>query len=512
MNPDFLLYSRDTLAMSTLPSTLLSNEDVKVQIDTVEANIRRITSQIDELKRQRQKERRALARLWFMILPVGRLPTELVVQIFEHAVQADMETNTSGIRLPALVNRPPRHPVFPLSQVCSYWRQMVISTPSLWAACSVDVRMHRSKPCTAAYLDGLKTLLHRSAPVPIAVSLACDAPARIYTILQPLWTSTVVEGMASTAPRWKYLKADSVSFAHLIVKLAPGTFSSLERLDLQYIPAVPNNPIHLFLPCPRLRRLTVFPYLGQLQIPWPQLTYLVVHEPSLATCRRILLQCSNLISAKLVTGEWESADIDAPLTVLPFLSTLTVNFIDEDGTPRRVDPFFMPLALPALRTLDLAFESDSLSGGIWPTQEFSAFQNRAPNIAEVTLTNCSIAAADLVTLLRLAPSLAKLNLISCEDCIDDSFLEHFRYDEAQAQPLASRLRQLYWKWIGHRFEEDMFEAAIRSRWWKEESVAAPPGVLPLQKVMLVQSFGSSKEALLDRMQDMVDQGLELCLN
>ncbi|KAF7325293.1 F-box domain-containing protein [Mycena venus] len=132
----------------------LSQEHIQAQIDATEANIRRLTSQIEELHRARQKERRTLGKLWFMIVPVGKTPTELLVKIFALAVGPDH----------------PVHQVLLLSQVCSSWRQIVIGSPKLWAIGVVDVQLDKRNKGNC-YLDGLQTLLGRSAPLPISVLL-----------------------------------------------------------------------------------------------------------------------------------------------------------------------------------------------------------------------------------------------------------------------------------------------------------------------------------------------------
>ncbi|KAJ6594328.1 hypothetical protein B0H19DRAFT_1225507 [Mycena capillaripes] len=496
--------------------------DLKAQIDTTEAKILHLTSQIDELDRVRQYERRTLGRLWMMILPVGRLPNELLVEIFDLVVQADAAPR-SGIRAAGL-------PILPLAQICTRWREIVISAPKLWAACRLDVHLNRDRGWSATCLDGLKTQLDRSAPLPISVSLAFDLRMRDPQVAHAARAraADIIQAMVVSASRWKELKLDSQSFLHLAASVTPGIFASLECLNLRYFPQSEEpSVLRVFLPCPNLRRVSVRPFVGQLQMPWAQLTNLELYERSATTCRAILLQCTSLVSAKVITAEWVTAQwgtapIDAPHTVLPCLTSLALTFIVLDMAAWRLDPFLIPFTLPALQTLTLGFEPDSAGqGGVWPEQELSAFQDRAPNLAQMSLLFCALESDDLIALLSHAPALTELKLVECENCIDDAFLQRFRYDPAQMQPppLAPRLRELDWRGIGDHFTADLMEDAIRSRCWTDETERQrlaganpnPPGVVRLEKVVIAALTDVLLEALVDRMWDLKDEGLDLIL-
>jgi hypothetical protein len=484
-----------------------SKEDVKAHINETEANIRRFTTQIDELERARQKERRTLARLWFIIVPLGKLPTELLVEIFHLAVQPESCSTDDRIGIvvdrntPAFGTHHPVHQSLLLSQVCSSWRNIVVGSPKLWAAGSVDVRLDRHRYSPENYVDGLKILLDRSLPLPVHVSLTCENDDLHTTEVH----RHILRAMIPTASRWKTLKMDSWSVDNLsLLDTPPGPFTTLEALDLAVLH---SNNMHLFFICPRLRHLKLVVIENGdrisvddvLRIPWAQLTHLELQEEDPTTCRFILLQCTNIVSAKLITLDWDTPDVAAAATVLPFLKTLEVHFEASSHVVGYIAPFFTALSLPSLQTFRLG-----LSHIDWPPEDFSAFQMRAPNIAQISLIGCRIASQQLITLLRLTPALTMLTLFDCVNCIDNEFLRAFSYNETGAQWLVPQLRELDWRCIRDLFDADVFEAAIRSRYWTGD--AAPAGMARLRSVTLEKS---TFPILFDWMRELIEQGLVL---
>ncbi|KAJ7878675.1 hypothetical protein B0H13DRAFT_1722224 [Mycena leptocephala] len=142
-----------------------------------------------------------------MISAVGKVPTELLVEIFSLAIQSDSETSTVLQRNPPFGPHHPVHRAFLLSQICSSWRQIVIGSPKLWAIGLVDDWLRTENP-QEDYLDLLKTLLDRSSPLPISVSVT----DKTHSIV-PLATSTkaILRVLVPTVTRWKKLKIDSGS-------------------------------------------------------------------------------------------------------------------------------------------------------------------------------------------------------------------------------------------------------------------------------------------------------------
>jgi hypothetical protein len=207
---------------------------------------------------------------------------------------------------------------------------------------------------------------------------------------------------------------------------------------------------------------------------------------------------------------------NSPTIVLPFLKKLSLTFYGtEEGPNDGLKVFFTPLSLPSLIELTFEFTSDNEED--WPTEVFSDFLKRSPNIEAITLAFSSIDSEGLVAILRHGRALRTLELDNSWNCVNDDFFDALCYDEADLTPVAPKLEDLQLECVGV-FDEGHFEAAIRSRWWKEgERVLAdgsPPRVSRLKKLWVSRTWGFGvrmSDELKGRMQELVNQGLDFDL-
>ncbi|KAJ7749556.1 hypothetical protein DFH07DRAFT_1034979 [Mycena maculata] len=382
-----------------------------------------------------------------------------------------------------------------------------------WAECVLSIPLDKRK-VTEVYLDRLKTILTRSSPHSISVRLYQKGHAATAA------SSTLVDAIIHSARRWRSLDLDLSRFElSQLEDLPPGTFETLETLSFHDL-TQQTQAVTVFQSSPRLRHLTLRPlyesasYFPLFLMPWSQLTLLNVSDSSLGGCRMMLMQCSNLQSAVLQTShEWDFPVHTAASSVvpLPFLKTLTVTFSGRPAdTIGGVEAFFIPLALPSLTKLDLTFDMDAYED--WPTEVFTDFQRRSPNIEEINLLYCTITSQGFIAMLRHASALTTLCVHNSWNCIDGDFFEALRYDRVGPAPLAPKLQDIDFWCVGD-FEEHLFEEAIRSRWWKDDALLSnasesPPSVVRL-KTVSVGRDDSGSQNVSDELKVLVDEGLEL---
>ncbi|KAJ6490657.1 hypothetical protein C8R47DRAFT_455463 [Mycena vitilis] len=501
---------------------------VKALIQAAEANIARLTAQIRELDCIREKERSVLATLRLMVVPIGKLPTELLAEIFKIAVQIpaispwshshDTPYFQDTLYWPGSASTG-LHNVLCLAQVSPYWRQIVHNTPQLWAEGVVDVKWGRN--LTDTYLSGLKTLVTRSTPYPISVSLTRGPnKQRPYDADRTL--GRVADIMVPTAQRWRNLHLEMDGLDHFD-DAPPRSFELLEQLQIQGL-SEQTDAVTLFQSSHLLRHFTLKTNASKfnlIQLPWQQLTCLSVEDNSLGAIRQALLQCHNLVSAKFRTSTGWDLSLEAavsPIVVLPFLATLNMTFNGlESPSIGGLEAFFAPLSLPSLTSIYLHCDYDATEqGGNWPTDVFSEFLRRAPKIEKIELQSCSIESDGLAALLQHGPSLTTLDAEFAIQCNADAFFRALRYDTSDLTPLAPNLQDIR-LWCIHHFEEDVVEAAIRTRWWKDGAWVLPDGsprrVCRLKYVTASHDdSGRMSAGFTARTEDLVEQGLKLLVS
>ncbi|KAJ6496639.1 hypothetical protein C8R47DRAFT_1114911 [Mycena vitilis] len=339
--------------MDTVSSTLLLGQTTtcsfeqhaKSMIHASEANISRIDSQIRDLMRLRDRERGLIASLKLAIAPVRKLPAEILVEIFCYV------NAPSWWYLAALRSNAELKSVLAISQVCAHWRQVVCTTPQLWA---VALPIKLGKPLSDSYLSVAKSLSERSSPFPIPVTLDLESrsPARLIDLL------------FSTAPRWRSLNLRD-NFSTRFREMPPNTLANLTEVAVNIRGSPPKYPLAVkaFLSAPRLRRVelgvqntTDFP------MPWAQLTHLTLSESSPQISLDILLQCTSICKAKFKDMQpWALEPGTGPPVTLPQLKDLEVQFEGDSLEGQHILPFFARLGLPALEDLkirDLPTSSD----------------------------------------------------------------------------------------------------------------------------------------------------------
>ncbi|KAK7038097.1 hypothetical protein R3P38DRAFT_2904415 [Favolaschia claudopus] len=504
--------NESTTASSAWPSNLSNvqvESQVKALIATTEANIERLGVQIRELDALRQKELSLLATLRRMITgtPIGRLPTELLVEIFRLAVQTPVlckppsewlyeENCTSALRK-----------VLCLAHVSPYWRQIIHQTPRLWAEAVVDFRFDREQ---ASYISGLEAMLNRSAPHSISVYLRAGGRR---------WSKVVPRVISQTAPRWKNLQTNFDDFPHFN-GLPAEKFAHLEKLHVVNLWSQ-DSPVTVFRSSP-LTHFTLRCAMGTVKLfhlAWEGLTHIEIRDPSMSGCRSVLLQCHNLVVATIHTSmEWDidQSSVVSPIVTLPFFESLDLTVWDcEFGDTDGLEAFFGPLALPSLKTLDIESHHDEVE--TWPTEVFLEFLDRATKLQWMKLSYSSIEAEGLVSLLRHTPALKTLKLFACWNSMQsDAFWNALRYHESDSSPLVPKLERILFDFVGEIIGEDAFLEAIRSRWWKEDGRVLADGSLPRVSRLkeLYVSPSDMEEYMMSislkaRIQELVGEGLNM---
>ncbi|KAG5650843.1 hypothetical protein H0H81_010854 [Sphagnurus paluster] len=262
--------------------------------------------------RWKENEELALAYQYIMS-PIHRLPSEILVQIFDFAVEEDVETLS-----PHRCGSSP----LGLSQVCSAWRHAALSHSRLWNQLSVDVSAHINRQLSKASSgDLITTWFGRTGNQTLLQLSLHNSLAR---------SSRLEEMVKRVTPFARRISLRTLSPKALIplLTLPGGTMPVLENLVLVVESSVYNiclrlPPVTVFDGSPQLKNATLginSPILHvpeRFVLPWCQLTCLKFELPiRLHTFSQIIRHCGQLevaafhISTNTIAYEDDWGDMD----------------------------------------------------------------------------------------------------------------------------------------------------------------------------------------------------------
>jgi hypothetical protein len=382
--------------------------------------------------------------------PEQWLPPEILSEIFLISVLNDLY-DIHHVAIPW------RRSVLLPGQICRYWRNIAISTPRLWSALILDVRLEY----TNRELNLATIWFARSGGVPLTIALLgyYDKPQ----------THPVIDVVVAHAPRWYILRCEaSLSIVHRL-RGAKGKIPLLRHLfifsDFLHDPPIPQS-FDTFEMAPELRTLYLWGQVSELRpkFPWVQLSELHLFSADHYTvddCLQMLHNMPNLLTCKMsLTDPGHS-----PSRTIIRNSTLREFHVDLYD----LAPLFERLALPTLRSLTCrGYET-------WPREEFLSFLQRSSCplqslILEFHSDSDEVDSYDLTECLRNTPRLTELKLRGRTTVAANSFLFHEMSYGRSSPPLVPKLRSF--EVVRHtdlEFDYDAFVAMVKSRWCIESA-------------------------------------------
>ena len=321
---------------------------------------------LDRLRLKRYDIKRKINQFYSPI--VRQLPPDVMSTIFEFCLPDFADTQI----LPSLK---PFSPLY-LGAICSYWRDIAWSTPSLWSSLVVC----DPSDCDSHLVTGIaREWLARSGRLPLSIY--------ILSTFDNKTVSALIDVINHYSPRWseldllmpsKYYERFHASDNHEAIH-AP-TLKSI-RFRCEALTIV--KKLNFRLTCPRLERasLSYFPLPGS-NIQWDNLTHLTQHSMTLIdsfiilrkTPRLVFCQASGFISLRRV-GEQNISPLVLTslrslhllinsLAIEEFLNNLTVPHLEEFSLLRKysttsieVITSFLRRSACSLCSLSMIFET-----------------------------------------------------------------------------------------------------------------------------------------------------------
>ncbi len=235
---------------------------IENDIAACEEELSNVENQIALLTRRKEQLERSLPRRKSLLAPVHRPPRDILVEIFRWAAHRPKNSLdvTKG--------------VWPLGQVCGWWRDIVLTSPVLWSVVILD------SPYTRHSVDILTRHFRRSAQFPLWIAVTTrdsTIDGRVFDMViekSGLWKMmdicayskdlaklSSVSGKIPLLEELYVFPEDNVHFSTDALSSAP----SLRRVDLEplKISQLPVNATLLTHFSGTLRHLTDVRYIAQ---------------------------------------------------------------------------------------------------------------------------------------------------------------------------------------------------------------------------------------------------------
>ncbi|KAJ7123686.1 hypothetical protein C8R44DRAFT_784202 [Mycena epipterygia] len=337
-----------------------------------------------------------------LIYPVLTLPFEITSQIFLDCLPEDSDD---------AVRPYPSQDEAPLvfTRVCRDWREIAISTSTLWNRVHIDLDSDDGRGhLDAKWVALLDIWLHRSQPQPLSVTI-CN---RSYTDPH----ETLVDVLDRHSQRWRDVTL-KLPFNHFSRLDAPTSLPVLERLTLS-AHGSPDmiNPISAFRHAPMLRHLCLEAGMhpSDVILPWEQLTTLEFYGASADDCLELLRLTPNVASCVLdIQFASHGLALGSPL-----LSLRSFTFSGPAGWG-----MLRYLVMPVLEKLDL---TRSPIGPRNVAQLLHFIGRSECQLRDLKLYVRSAMTAQTILLLRCLPSLSAVELTLAEADIGTAILRELK--------------------------------------------------------------------------------------
>ncbi|KAF9449412.1 hypothetical protein P691DRAFT_774702 [Macrolepiota fuliginosa MF-IS2] len=293
----------------------LARMTIQDEITAVQDRVRVLDSEITRLNEERA---RLLRRCNELQSPVKKyLPPEVLSSIFQFACSLD-ELTKLYTNVDSLIQSWPRGtdpsnwetngPYFPvvLGSVCSFWRQVVRSTPQAWTTIALEVR-HRT---AVSHAHLLRLYLSASLTLPCSVEVDCRREQLLKGREPPSTRNDRLEEallpirnvLLDPENMLKITKLRLIAPPYKWCSLIPASYPRLQSLSLAHWPSqARGQSTSLELDLRDSRCLTHCYLTGIINItlPWSQITDLALASLPIATSLDILFQCKNLQSCRI---------------------------------------------------------------------------------------------------------------------------------------------------------------------------------------------------------------------
>ncbi|ESK83221.1 hypothetical protein Moror_3278 [Moniliophthora roreri MCA 2997] len=465
--------------------------DVERDIRSYEAEINQHKAAIMALESRRNNMKKMAEKYRFLLSPVHRLPPEILASIFGYCCERNVLTP----------EEPP--PAMVLSMVCGRWREILLSTPSLWA--SIDIITDWWDPDDYSMLDRIAQIfILRSRSQPLTLSLNMEQ------LLPTFQLVAFVNALISTSSRWKSLQLslETSTARDFGLDAIRGKLPLLEYLDLQVwvYDDTAFEVFDAFQECPVLHTATFFcqyEFYAHFIFPWHQIRTITFRNTDSQEALSQLSLCRNIRDAKLFCVGDQPHYEGRIVNSIENLHVVAIKQAD-------VSAVYQALTLPHLSSMQLEGRgpTDPIDWTDWdeqPVQDF--FVRSSCSLTSLSLKWLRISDEQTISLLQLLPTLQSLSVEEYyfgqtsastrpNRIVSSTFLNHLSIDHATPSPRGQflpRLTDLVLTVHPCAPDHAALSNAVATRWLPDREFALEIGVQCLRTLTL-KLIGHDSEA------------------
>ncbi|KAK1227528.1 hypothetical protein PQX77_009435 [Marasmius sp. AFHP31] len=499
--------------------------DVDIEMKSYHAEINRHRTAIYTIERKRDKLKRTAELYGSLLSPIHNAPSEILTMIFTFACERNAllpSTTPDSLRL---------------SMVCGRWRDIIFSTPNLWASIEVDFDQWTSNFHVLDELLELFIRQSKASPLRLALTLpGADYDGGASGRDEVL---SILRSLVEQCERWEHVMLKTVPhhFPSPIFELIRDRLPLLRSLylvkhhesgELDEWNHWKQLPFNYFDNCPALRTLHVSPELfeppeEEIALPWTQIKTLRVSTcfnvtafPFLALCTSA--ECFELSEAGGVpAGEADYSNhvVHNRVKIVDVVSA--ANQGEVDGVLRHV-------TLGNLSSLRISGSRNSLVD--WPTWDstcFETFLHRSScTITSLYLKFLPITDVQTLSLLRMIPTIRSLGIeermiIRLNRIVTGRFLDGLNASQESpspsSTPLVPQLTDLKLVVHARHLDSDAFLTVLSSRWLPDPELGVGVECLRNVAIVVILSSGGDQDferkGRLDCLECFRDAGMQI---
>ncbi|KAK7045828.1 hypothetical protein VNI00_007239 [Paramarasmius palmivorus] len=394
-------------------------------IETVRRQITELKTKRGVLKPERtiRMLERKLESYSSIFAPIRRVPPEILTAIFIYAV----DTNCIG----SLDAYRDATAAMSLGMVCSVWRTVALSTPTIWASLLVRVEFLEDLEYPPGVLQRLKLHLIRSQGEHLDVTLIIDEPTEIQTVIDYVGTSAsdsirIPSYKDTFSQHRRYIGAQSGPGSP---HFRPFSWKNLQSVELLVefdsdFPQETSDFVELFgNPSLRYFRCSSGRFPLGTAFPKSQITHLRIDDTSQMGCLLYLSYLPALVTARFTVSRDEDEEVPkSSHLVLLQLRSLSLDICSEywnvEADVISTSVIHDALTLPSLKNLAYTTTAtknvsiyDSDSGLSTFMTSLSTMHRRSKcTLSSFKLDGIPAKDADLVALLDQMPHLVELDI------------------------------------------------------------------------------------------------------